>query len=216
MKENLFNSEDFKSTDHLDPHVLSQIRDEYLKLTKEAGISPMDYQDQVEKMLGVTSSEFDELNDETMKMLITKVVKIKLIHPDAIMPSYAYPTDSGFDLFSTEKIVIEGFGRSLVPTGIQIEFPENFEIQVRPKSGLAINQGITVLNTPGTVDFGYTGEIKVILFNTNSTPITINKGMKIAQAVLCPVVHGKYVSLQKVENLNEKDRGSNGFGSTGL
>lgn len=216
MKENLFNSEDFKSTDHLDPHVLSQIRDEYLKLTKEAGISPMDYQDQVEKMLGVTTSEFDELNDETMKMLITKVVKIKLIHPDAIMPSYAYPTDSGFDLFSTEKIVIEGFSRALVPTGIQIEFPENFEIQVRPKSGLAINQGITVLNTPGTVDFGYTGEIKVILFNTNYFPITINKGMKIAQAVLCPVVHGKYVSLQKVESLNEKDRGSKGFGSTGL
>jgi dUTP pyrophosphatase len=81
---------------------------------------------------------------------------------------------------------------------------------------LAIKQGLTVLNTPGTVDQGYTGEIQVIVFNTNNTTVTIQKGMKVAQAVLCPVVQGKFVSLEKVEQIGEKDRGDNGFGSTGI
>jgi dUTP pyrophosphatase len=81
---------------------------------------------------------------------------------------------------------------------------------------LALNQGITVLNTPGTVDAGYTGEIKVILFNSSKNAVTINKGSKIAQAVLCPVVHGKFVQFNKVEKIENKDRGDNGFGSTNL
>lgn len=200
-----------------DQEMWNQIQEQFQKLIQESGVVPdLNYQEQLEKSLGLTPSELDDLNEETMKMLITKVIKVKKIHSDAVTPKYAYPTDSGFDLHSVEKIVIEPFGRSLVPTGLQLEFPENFEIQVRPKSGLAINQGLTVLNTPGTVDLGYNGEIKVIVFNTNNFPVTINKGMKIGQAVLCPVVHGKYVSFQEVDILNEKDRGSKGFGSTGL
>jgi dUTP pyrophosphatase len=81
---------------------------------------------------------------------------------------------------------------------------------------LALKQGLTVLNTPGTVDSGYNGEIMVIVFNTNPKPFTVEKGMKIAQAVLCPVINGKYVNLQLVDKIENKDRGANGFGSTGI
>ena len=85
-----------------------------------------------------------------------------------------------------------------------------------PKSGLAINQGLTVLNTPGTVDSGYNGEIKVIMFNTNNHEVIVTKGMKIAQAVLCPVVNGTFVQLEHIDKIENKDRGDNGFGSTGI
>ena len=104
----------------------------------------------------------------------------------------------------------------MVPTGLKLSFDIGYEIQVRPKSGLALKQGITVLNTPGTVDSGYNGEIMVIVFNTNQTEFTIPKGMKIAQAVLCPVVNGKWVELVEKNKINNKDRGDKGFGSTGI
>jgi deoxyuridine 5'-triphosphate nucleotidohydrolase len=81
---------------------------------------------------------------------------------------------------------------------------------------LAINQGLTILNTPGTIDQGYSGEVKAIVFNTNNIPVTIQKGMKIAQAVLCPVLNGKFVNLEEVETFEETDRKDNGFGSTGI
>jgi dUTP pyrophosphatase len=131
-------------------------------------------------------------------------------------PEYAYPTDSGFDLYSTEEITIESFGRFLVPTGLHFDIPDGYEIQVRSKSGLALKQGLMVLNSPGTVDQGYTGEIKVILFNTTKNDIKINKGQKIAQAVISPVVSGKWINLVKVDNIDDKDRSDNGFGSTGV
>jgi dUTP pyrophosphatase len=135
---------------------------------------------------------------------------------DTSEPVYAYETDSGFDLHSTEQIVLGEFGRELVPTGLHIDIPDGYEIQVRSKSGLAIKQGLMVLNSPGTVDQGYTGEIKVIIFNTNPHPITIDKGQKIAQAVLSPVVCGKWVKFVKVKNIEDKDRSDKGFGSTGI
>jgi dUTP pyrophosphatase len=134
----------------------------------------------------------------------------------AVYPKYAYPTDSGFDLHSTIEFTLPSFGRAIIPTGIKVSFDEGLELQIRPKSGLAINQGITVLNTPGTVDAGYTGELKVIVFNTNKTDFTITKGMKIAQAVLCPVVCGKWIDIVKVSEVENKDRSDNGFGSTGI
>jgi dUTP pyrophosphatase len=159
---------------------------------------------------------YEEMNEDAIKTFKTKTLKVELLNEDAKFPEYAYPSDSGFDLFSTEEIILQSFGRALVPTGIKLSIPEEFEIQVRPKSGLAINQGLTVLNTPGTVDSGYNGEIKVIIFNTNNTTVTIPKGTKIAQAVLSPVVNGKYVDLIKVNKVGDGDRGDNGFGSTGL
>lgn len=131
-------------------------------------------------------------------------------------PEYAYESDSGMDLFSSESITIKPFSRYLVQTGIHFDIPENYEIQIRSKSGLALNQGLFVLNSPGTVDSGYQGEVKVIIFNTTNEKIKIEKGQKIAQAVLCPVVNGKWVNLVKVEEIGEKDRNDKGFGSTNL
>ena len=135
---------------------------------------------------------------------------------EAVTPKYAYNSDSGFDLHSTEELWIESMDRRLVPTGIHIDIPEGYEIQVRSKSGLALKQGLMVLNSPGTVDQGYTGEIQVIIFNTSKHRINITKGQKIAQAVLCPVVSGKWITLVEKKEINEKDRNANGFGSTGL
>ena len=143
-------------------------------------------------------------------------MKIKLVHESAVLPKFAYNTDSGFDLYSVDEYTIPPLGRSLISTGIIIDVPENHEIQIRSKSGLAINQGLFVLNSPGTVDQGYTGEIKVILFNTNNEEFKITKGMKVAQAVLCPVVCGKWIDIVKVSDVENKDRKNNGFGSTGL
>jgi dUTP pyrophosphatase len=106
--------------------------------------------------------------------------------------------------------------RKLIGTGLKFNIPQNYEIQIRSKSGLALKQGLMVLNSPGTVDQGYLGEIKVILFNTSNQVVKIQKGQKIAQAVLTPVVSGKWVTLKEVASLEEKDRSDNGFGSTGI
>lgn len=135
---------------------------------------------------------------------------------DENLPKYNYGTDSGFDLHSTSEVIVSAQSRALIPTGLRFDIPDGTELQIRSKSGLAINQGLMVLNSPGTIDCGYTGEIQVIIFNTNTEPFTITKGMKVAQAVLCPVINGKWVQLKRIDKINEKDRGSNGFGSTGI
>lgn len=164
--------------------------------------------------LGFDMSEFDDKFKEMMTP--PSVFELEYVYKSVNKePSYAYPTDSGFDLISNETVHFTPFERKLVPTGLYLNIPDGFEIQVRPKSGLALNKGITVLNTPGTVDQGYTGEIKVIAINMSNTSQTIEMGDKIAQAVLCPVVQGKNVNLKRVLNINEKDRSENGFGSTG-
>jgi dUTP pyrophosphatase len=199
---------------HFDPKIREEIEKQFQKIQAESGIqSDEDYEKELEEMLGLS---FEEMEKEINKSLMTKTIKVELVHENAVFPKYAYPSDSGFDLHATEEVIIGPFGRALVPTGLKVSFDEGYEIQVRPKSGLAIKQGLTVLNTPGTVDQGYTGEIQVIIFNTNNTTVTIPKGMKIGQGVLCPVVQGKYVSFENVQEIDEKDRGNNGFGSTGI
>jgi dUTP pyrophosphatase len=197
-----------------DPEMMKQIQEQLEGLQEQAGVELDDeYQKELENLLGMT---YEEMNEEMMTAMKSKTVKVELLNNDAKFPEYAYPSDSGFDLYSTEELEIGPFGRALVSTGIKLSIPDEFEIQVRPKSGLAINQGLTVLNTPGTVDSGYNGEIKVIIFNTNNHIVTIPKGMKIAQAVLCPVVNGKYVNLIEVDKVTGGDRENNGFGSTGI
>ena len=197
-----------------DPEMMKQIQEQLEGLQEQAGVELDDeYQKELENLLGMT---YEEMNEEMMTAMKSKTVKVELLNNDAKFPEYAYPSDSGFDLYSTEELEIGPFGRALVSTGIKLSIPDEFEIQVRPKSGLAINQGLTVLNTPGTVDSGYNGEIKVIIFNTNNHIVTIPKGMKIAQAVLCPVVNGKYVNLIEVDKVTDGERGDNGFGSTGI
>jgi dUTP pyrophosphatase len=203
-----------KLNENIDDEIWKQIQQTFNQIKQDTGIEPEeDYIKELEDMLGMS---VDDMNEGHMTMMKTRTLGVELVHEDAKVPSYAYPSDSGFDLRSTIEINIPPFGRALIPTGIKLSIPEEYEIQVRPKSGLALNQGLTVLNTPGTVDSGYVGEIKVIVFNTNNETVTVSKGMKIAQAVLCPVVCGKYVSLELTNKVEDKDRGNQGFGSTGL
>ena len=163
--------------------------------------------------LGISMEEVNEQFIQSMSnQKVTLSYSYKSVNEE---PSYAYPTDSGFDLRANKKVTLGPLERELVPTGLFFDIPENYEVQVRPKSGLAIKKGLSVVNTPGTVDQGYTGEIQVILINLSNETHTIEIGDKIAQAVLCPVVAGKYVNLQRVLNVEDKDRGDNGFGSTG-
>jgi len=177
----------------------------------ESGIDFSDSKKLLES-LGVDIDELDEHFTNSFDKTITLEYSYKSVNPE---PSYAYPTDSGFDLRANEVVHFLPFERKLVPTGLFVNIPDGYEIQVRPKSGLAINKGLSVLNTPGTVDQGYTGEIKVIVINMSNTAQTIEFGDKVGQAVLCPVVAGKWVNLKRVLDINEKDRGDNGFGSTG-
>jgi dUTP pyrophosphatase len=199
---------------HFDPKIREEIEKQFKKIQSEMGIQPdEEYQKELEDMLGLS---FEDMETEINNITKLRTIKVELIHENAVLPKYAYPSDSGFDLHAAEEVIIGPFGRALIPTGLKVSFEEGYEIQVRPKSGLAIKQGLTVLNTPGTVDQGYTGEIQVIVFNTNNTTVTIPKGMKVGQGVLCPVVQGKYVSIEQVGQVEDKDRGNNGFGSTGV
>lgn len=205
---------DLGNLGHFDPKTREEIEKQFQKIQDEMGIEPDDeFEKRIEEMLGLS---FEEMEKEMTNVSRLRTIKVALTHENAVLPKYAYPSDSGFDLHATEEVIIGPFGRALVPTGLKVSFEEGYEIQVRPKSGLAIKQGLTVLNTPGTVDQGYTGEIQVIVFNTNNTTVTIQKGMKIGQGVLCPVVQGKYVIIEEVGQVEDKDRGNNGFGSTGI
>lgn len=140
-------------------------------------------------------------------------LKVERIHKDAILPSAAHSGDAGLDLYSVENIVITPGESALIKTGIKIELPEQTEAQVRPRSGLALKFGITVLNTPGTIDEGYRGEVGVILINHSKNIFTVEKGMKIAQMVVKPVWK---VDIVEVEKLSSSERAEGGFGSTGL
>lgn len=155
------------------------------------------------------TSQFDFLSSNS-------ILGYKKLVPSAVDPKYNYEHDSGFDLHSTDDYEIEPFGRVLVSTGLAFDIPENCEMQVRSKSGLALKQGLMVLNSPATIDNSYKGEVKVILFNANNHPVKIEKGMKVAQAVICPVIYGKNIQLREEETLSEGQRGNNGFGSTGI
>lgn len=141
------------------------------------------------------------------------IVKVKRLILEAKLPRYEHPGDSGADLVAVTDHTLQPRQWFAVPTGISAEVPMGFELQVRPRSGLALKHGVTVLNTPGTVDAGYRGEIKVILLNLGSEPFHISKGQKIAQLVVAPVAWGRF---EEVDELIQSQRGSSGFGSTGI
>ena len=140
------------------------------------------------------------------------MVKFRKIDPAAILPSYAHPGDAGMDVRSVEELVIEPGGRSLVRTGLVMMLPPGYEAQVRPRSGLALKNGVTVLNTPGTIDEGYRGEVGVILANFGAEPFRVEKGAKIAQIVIAPCTRAEIVETDEVD---ATERGESGFGSTG-
>ena len=141
-------------------------------------------------------------------------VLIKKLDPSIKLPEYKTSGASGLDLmaFIKEPIEIKPKTSSLIPTGLSVAFSENYEIQIRPRSGLAAKKNITVLNTPGTIDSDYRGEIKVIIYNHGDENFLVNNGDRIAQMILAPVVK---MELEEVNNLPESIRGKDGFGSTG-
>jgi dUTP pyrophosphatase len=141
------------------------------------------------------------------------VLKFKRIHPDAVLPAYAHPSDAGMDLRSVDDLVIAPGKRALVHTGLVRLLPPMYEAQVRPRSGLALKHGVTVLNTPGTIDSGYRGEVGVILANFGDQDFAVSKGDKIAQVVIAPVTQPV---VEETEIIDETDRGEGGFGSTGM
>ena len=133
---------------------------------------------------------------------------------DLTLPAPATDFSAGVDLVAavTDPVVLEPGRRALIPTGIAIQLPGGFEAQVRPRSGLAVKHGVTILNSPGTIDADYRGEIGVILINHSDQPFTVTRGMRIAQMVVQPVIGAQW---REVDALDETDRGDGGFGSTG-
>ena len=131
---------------------------------------------------------------------------------DFPLPEYATPASAGVDLRASEGCVIPPGGRALVPTGLRIALPEGYEAQVRPRSGLALRHGVTLPNSPGTIDADYRGEIGVILMNLGQEPFIVEPGDRIAQMVVAPVTR---VAWSEVEELDATERGEGGFGSTG-
>ena len=140
------------------------------------------------------------------------VLKIKKLNPKAIIPAYQTEEAAGFDLHSIEDIVLKPNERKLISTGLAFEIEVGYEVQIRPRSGLAFKEGITVLNSPGTVDSDYRGEIKVLLINLGDKEFEIKRGDRIAQAVVAPIIQAKIVEVDK---LSITKRGEKGFGSTG-
>lgn len=140
-------------------------------------------------------------------------LKIKKLNEEAIIPNFAHPGDAGMDLYSIEEVVIPPSESRLIKTGISIQLPKMTEAQVRPRSGLALKHSVTVLNTPGTIDEGYRGEIGVILINHGKVEFKVEKHMKIAQMIVKPIYD---INILEVNELNNSERGQGGFGSTGF
>ena len=150
-------------------------------------------------------------------------MKLKIRYLENYSPSwprmaFSHPSDSGLDLRAAieQPLLLKAGQRALVPNGVQMEIQAdstNYEIQVRPRSGLAVKAGLFVLNTPGTVDWGYRGEIKTILYNAGTEDITIQPGDRIAQAVVCPIIRPQ---IEEVSEVSATQRGEKGFGSTGV
>lgn len=152
------------------------------------------------------------MNRKNGGIKLTYHLKVKLIHDEAILPYQANEGDAGLDLYAVEEKIIKPGEAELIGTGIQIELPGGTEAQIRPRSGLALKHSITVLNSPGTIDEGYRGEIKVILINHGKGDFKVEKEMRIAQMVIAPVIQ---VKLEQTEVLSDTDRDKGGFGSSG-
>ena len=145
--------------------------------------------------------------------MMTEIL-IKRLSKNISLPKYETDGSSGMDLAANieEDIKIEPGKSAIVPTGLAVSIPKNYEIQIRPRSGLAAKNQISVLNTPGTIDADYRGELKIILINHGKNDFKVEKGLRIAQMVLCPVIKAV---LKEVDTLEGTERGSGGFGSTG-
>ena len=141
------------------------------------------------------------------------VIKIKTLHPDAIIPAYQSSGAAGFDLCAIEDVLIPAHQSKLIKTGLSMELESGYELQIRPRSGLALKHQITVLNSPGTIDWDYRGEIMIILINHSNNDFEVKKHDRIAQGVVAKV---EIAEFQITKTLNDTERGNKGFGSSGV
>ena len=146
-------------------------------------------------------------------MSTVHAIRFQKLNPQASVPVQAHPGDAGMDLQACEHVVLAPGARGLVRTGLAVEIPAGLEGQVRPRSGLALRHGVTVLNAPGTIDAGYRGEIGVILVNLGQEPFAVRAGMRVAQMVVAPVARAEVAEVAEVSGT---ERGAGGFGSSGL
>ena len=167
--------------------------------------------------LGVDLSSLSQLSDEMFGGMDNTIDILYMNKSKLEDPKYNHKEDSGFDIRANieKDITISSLERTLVPTGLYFQIHEDYELQIRPRSGLAYKNGITVLNSPGTVDTGYRGEIKVLLVNLSDEDFTWDIGERIAQGVITSRVSTDFGELEEVKELTESERGSGGFGSTG-
>lgn len=164
--------------------------------------------------LAVAAAQTDNRKPKTDNQMIPEpaLLKVRRLDAGAELPRYAHPGDAGLDLLAAENAELAPGASRLVRTGIAIELPPGTEAQVRPRSGLALKHGVTVLNTPGTIDAGYRGEVGVILINHGAETFRVERGMRIAQMVVAPVLR---VEVAEASELGGTSRGAGGFGSTG-
>ena len=187
-----------------------------LKALAEMEMLPEETKEEIRMAIKLAESvqDYDENNNNTENNF--KKLEIKFINKsDNKNPVYAKVGDSGFDLRANERGALKPLERKLIGTGLYFELPDGYELQIRPRSGLAYKNGVTVLNSPGTVDTGYRGEIKVLLVNISNEDFTWDKGERIAQGVISHRVSSDYGDLIEVFEINESERGEGGFGSTG-
>ena len=186
---------------------------EELKALAEMDMLPEETKEEIKMAIKMVESLEEHDKNQSVE---DKKIKIKFINKSNNKnPDYAKEGDSGFDLRANENGSLKPLERKLVSTGLYFELPEGYELQIRPRSGLAYKNGITVLNTPGTVDTGYRGEIKVLLINLSNEEFTWEKGERIAQGVVTTRLNDEYGELIEVKKINESERGEGGFGSTG-
>ena len=189
---------------------------EELRSLAEMDMLPSETKEEIRAAIKLAESVQEYDNNDTLESPTPKKLPIKYINKSSHKnPVYAKEGDSGFDLRANEKGSLKSLERKLVPTGLFFELPDGCELQIRPRSGLAYKNGVTVLNSPGTVDTGYRGEIKVLLVNLSTEKFTWEKGERIAQGVVAHRVSSDYGELIEVMEITESERGSGGFGSTG-
>ena len=188
---------------------------EELKALAEMDMLPESTKQEILMAIKLAESVQEYDNKKVNEPVKTKI-KINYVNKSENKnPVYAKEGDSGFDLRANEGGSLKPLERKLVGTGLYFELPDGYELQIRPRSGLAYKNGITVLNSPGTVDTGYRGEIKVLLVNISNEEFTWERGERIAQGVVAHRISSDYGDLIEVMEINESERGSGGFGSTG-